>query len=108
MKSILDNSNNINNNNIKNNLNNHIITFKDKKGINNVNNDMFKYNDQELNSLVYKDALIIDKRKYLQYYFSLLRTKHIIIFSFYMNNNYNSKPIKISIFLFICALSIIF
>ena len=33
----------------------------------------YKYNDEELNKLEYQDALIIDKRGYLQYYCSLLK-----------------------------------
>ena len=40
------------------------------------------YNDIELNSLDYEDALKDDNRTYIQYYFSLLRTRHILIFSF--------------------------
>ena len=35
-------------------------------------------NDYELYSLSYNEALIIDKRTYLQYYFSLLKRKQII------------------------------
>ena len=38
------------------------------------------YNDNELNELPYKLALIYDKRTYIQYYLSLLRAKHLFIF----------------------------
>ena len=62
------------------------------------------YNDYELNTLSYDIALKYDKRKYIEYYFSLLRTKHIIIFTFYTSNDYNSKTIKISLFLFYFSL----
>ena len=41
-----------------------------------------KYNDMELNSLIYKDAIIYDKRTYFQYYCSLLKQKHLIFFTF--------------------------
>ena len=58
------------------------------------------YNDYELNSLDYQKALEIDKRKYLEYYISLIKRKQIIIFTFYTNDDYNSKIIKISLFLF--------
>ena len=58
------------------------------------------YNDYELNNLSYKDALKIDKRNYFQYYFSLLKMKHVIIFTFFTYTDYNSKIIKISLFLF--------
>ena len=39
-----------------------------------------------------------DKRSYCQYYISLLKTKHIFIFSFCYNKDYNSKIIKIDLF----------
>ena len=63
-----------------------------------------KLNDYELNSLSYKEALIYDKRTHLEYYFSLLRTKHLIIFSFFEKNDYNSRIIKRCLFLFSFAL----
>ena len=58
------------------------------------------YNDSELNSLEYKEALEIDKRTYFQYYISLIKKKQILIFTFYPNNDYNSMIIKICLFLF--------
>ena len=63
-------------------------------------NSIMKYNDYELNSLKYNEALLNDKRKYLEYYFSLLRTKHILIFAIIPSNDYNSTIIKICLFLF--------
>ena len=63
------------------------------------------YNDFELNNLSYKKALKKDKRTYFQYYLSLLRMKHILIFSFYTYTDYNSKYIKIILFLFSFSLS---
>ena len=62
------------------------------------------YTDNEINSLIFNEALKIDKRTYFQYYISLLRTKHLLIFSFYTNNDYNPRIIKIIIFLFSFAL----
>ena len=56
------------------------------------------YNDQEINNLPYKLAIKNDKRSYCQYYLSLLKIKHILIFSFYNNNDYNSRIIKIDLF----------
>ena len=67
-------------------------------------NSIMKYNDYELNSLKYNEALLNDKRKYLEYYFSLLRTKHILIFAIIPSNDYNSTIIKICLFLFSFAL----
>ena len=63
------------------------------------------YNDEELNNLEYNLALKYDTRKYCQYYLSLLKTKHILIFTFCNNNDYNSKIIKIDLFLFNFAIS---
>ena len=60
----------------------------------------FKLNDYEINILAYEDALILDKRTYCQYYLSLLKTRHLIIFTFYTSNDYNSKIIKICLFFF--------
>ena len=64
-----------------------------------------KYNDTELNLLSYKDALIFDKRTYLQYYISLLRTRHLLIFSFFNNKDYNSIIVKINVFFFTFAVN---
>ena len=65
--------------------------------ITNKNQAFIKYNDFELNNLVYELALKIDKRNYFQYYFSLLKTRHILIFVFY-SNDYNSTIIKLNLF----------
>jgi hypothetical protein len=43
----------------------------------------------------------------VDYYFSLLKTKHIILFTFFNNTDYNSKIIKIYLFLFTFALFLI-
>ena len=60
--------------------------------------------DTELNSLKYRDALILDKRTFCQYYISLIRTHQLLIFTFHTKNDYNSKVIKICYFFFIYAL----
>ena len=39
-----------------------------------------------------------DKRTFLEYYISLLKTSHSFINSFLFNNDYNSKIIKIDLF----------
>ena len=71
---------------------------KNEKNIN-FNKDI-KYNDFELNTLEYKEALLIDKRNYIEFYFSLLRQKQIFIFTFYTYNDYNLRIIKICLILF--------
>ena len=78
----------LDNNNMNNNKNNYKDNYKDN------------YTDNEINSLEFNEALKIDKRTYFQYYISLLRAKHLLIFSFYTNNDYNPRTIKIIIFLF--------
>ena len=77
-----------------------ITNFNNNIQLSNSKNYHIKYNDKELNRLNYNEALIIDKRNYMNYYFSLLKTKHIILFTFFNNNDYNSKIIKIYLFLF--------
>ena len=57
-----------------------------------------------MNRLDYDEAIKIDKRKYFQYYWSLLKTGHLFIFSFIPNNDYNIMIIKICLFFFSFAL----
>ena len=56
-------------------------------------------NDEEMNTLCYKDALILDRRTYFQYYYSLLKKKHLILFIFLPTDDYNLVYIKLSLFL---------
>ena len=51
----------------------------------------------------YEDALNYDKRTYLQYYSSLLKINHLLIFTFYPNKDYNSRIMKILLFFFFFA-----
>ena len=62
--------------------------------------EIMAYNDEELNNLKYELALKYDHRTYCEYYISLLKTKHIMIFTFFNNTDYNSKLIKIDLLLF--------
>ena len=73
--------------------NNCNFTMKDTK-INQLK-QIKSYNDEELNNLEYKFALKYDNRKYCQYYLSLVKTKHALIFTFFNNTDYNLKIIKI-------------
>ena len=63
------------------------------------------YSDYELNELSYYPAIKMDKRTYFQYYLSLLRTKHLLIFSFLPTFDYNSQILKIFLFFFNFSLS---
>ena len=61
-------------------------------------------NDFELNSLPYNEAIMLDKRSYFQYYISLLKLKHLIIFTFFNGEDYNFKSVKISLFILFFSL----
>ena len=63
-------------------------------------NKIMKLNDEELNTLPYEEALKLDERTFCEYYLSLLKTKHIFIFAFCLKNDYNSRIIKIYLFIF--------
>ena len=58
------------------------------------------YIDYEMNTIPYKEAIENDKRTYFQYYKSLIKTNHILIFIFFKNEDYNSYIIKICLLLF--------
>ena len=113
LKKIRINNIKINNNNI--NINNKEKSYSQKTlnaNFNQNNNssnknkliqkvkNIMQLKDTELNSLPYQEALKLDNRSYCQYYLSILRTKHIFFFSFYLKNDYNSRAIKIFLFLF--------
>ena len=66
---------------------------------------IYKKTDSEMNELSYLNAIKIDKRTYLEYYLSLLRTKHLFIFSIWPTFDYNSQIIKIFLFFFNLAFS---
>ena len=59
-----------------------------------------KRTDSELNSMDYKEAIQEDKRNYWEYYLSLVRTKHLLFFSFWPSFDYNSRILKIYLFSF--------
>ena len=60
----------------------------------------YHYNDEELNSLDYNNAIQYDKRTYYQYYCSLLKKKHLLFFTFFNNNDYNIFTLKLALFIF--------
>ena len=71
---------------------------------NEINYNTYNFSNEELNSLSYDLAYLYDKRTYFQYYFSLLKQKHLIIFTFCNNKDYNIFILKLSLFLFSFAL----
>ena len=66
----------------------------------NLENKNNKYTDNELDDLDFGEAIIYDKRTYLQYYWSLLRKNQLIIFTFFSMNDYNIIYAKIALFIF--------
>ena len=60
--------------------------------------------DYELNNSEYKDALKYDKRTACEYYYSLLKSKQLFIFTFLSFDDYNSGIIKKYIFFLSFAL----
>ena len=70
------------------------IKSKVKKNKNDNNN----YIVEEINGFSYDMAIKYDKRTYCQYYLSLLKTQHNLIFAFFNSNDYNSRIIKIDLF----------
>ena len=79
-------SNDNSNTNIIKNIQDYMLTYRKEE-----------LTDQELNTLNYELAIIIDKRTYFQYYFSLIKKKHLILFAFYPNKDYNLIAAKISL-----------
>ena len=105
-----------NNNNISYSINgyqqgsiiklNYNLVKENKKIIKRIK-DIMNFNDVELNYLPYDKALKNDKRTFCQYYISLVKTKHIIIFTFFNTTDYNIKLIKIDLLFFNFTLSYI-
>ena len=60
--------------------------------------------DEEKNDLDYEKAIIEDKRTFLQYYISLLKRGHLIIFTFITTDDYNLRQIKVLLFIVSFAL----
>ena len=60
----------------------------------------FEIKDFEMNSLEYEEAFKLDKRNFFQYYISLLKNNHPLIFSFSTYDDYNSRIIKAFLFFF--------
>ena len=88
---------NIQNNNIIKKINSNKILNRQTTNKNKKAENRMKYTDQEINELPYNLAIQYDKRTFCNYYISLLKTKHNLIFTFF-NNDYNSTIIKIDLF----------
>ena len=83
----------ITNNKIHRHKNKHMLpNIKPKKHI------KLSYNDYELNTFDYTQAILYDKRSCCNYYFSLIKRKIPLIFYFCPADDYNSRIIKLCIF----------
>jgi hypothetical protein len=70
---------------------------------NEIKND-YKYSNMELNEMEYLEAIDNDKRSFCQMYWSILSREHLIIFTFFIRNDYNILSIKLSrFFFFVCT-----
>ena len=66
------------------------------------------YSDSEMNNLCFAEAIRIDNRSFCLYYFSLIKSKHILISTFCYFKDYNAQIIKIYLFFFTLASNFIF
>ena len=69
-----------------------------------INKSIMRFNDYELNILPYNQAIKYDKRSFSKFYLSLLKTRHILMFSFCPSKDYNSRIIKIYLFFYSFAI----
>ena len=65
------------------------------------------YLDYEINTISYEEAIKNDKRTFFQYYISLLKINHVLIFTFNRQKDYNSYIIKLCLFFFSIALYLV-
>ena len=86
---------------INNNISNNIDNKQEQRKKNKIEVEYFDY---EFNNMSYKEALEYDKRTFFQYYISLLKIKHILLFTFIQNKDYNSYVIKLCLFFFTFSL----
>ena len=108
INNVINNKNNVNNSKINriSRINNNINNENSTNKLNNIKD--VKYDESELNVIDYKEAKKLDKRGYIEYYCSLIKTRHPLISSIIPNNDNNSLIIKICLFLFSFALALMF
>ena len=75
-----------------------IIEASSQKNMNEIVN-IKNFPDCEMNLFNYSEAVSYDNRTYFQYYISLLKVKQLFLFAFCPNDDYNSRLIKIGIFI---------
>ena len=65
-----------------------------KLDLKNLKENIKSYKDIELNSMSYIEALKYDHRSYIKYYISLLKSRNLLIFTFFECKDYNPQIIK--------------
>ena len=93
-----------------NQININIINFRDKNKIKKDRRELKEYEektDNELNYAPYYDAILYDKRNLLQIYFSLIKTKQIILLPFVCKNDFNPRTMKLCFILYILTIFLV-
>jgi hypothetical protein len=90
---------NINNKKRKSGKNNNELIIQLKKL-----KEYGEFTDNELNNLSFSDAVVLDKRSFFQIYFSLIKTKQILLFALGCKNDFNPRSMKISFMFSIFAI----
>ena len=86
---------------------NNAIFNSARKNLNNINNSQIEEKENkrldkfELNQLEYEEAICFDKRAFINIYWDILCREHIIIFTFFICNDYNISFIKYARFIFL-------
>ena len=85
---------------------------KAKSKIKKEENKIYEKTYNELNFACYSEAINNDKRTAMEFYFSLIKTKHLIFFPFTKKNDFNSRSMKICFLIlmsgFILTISVLF
>ena len=66
-------------------------------------NEIKEFDAYELNELKYNEAIIYDKRPFLQMYFDTLKREHIILFTFFICNDFNLFCVKLIKFILLTS-----
>ena len=59
-----------------------------------------EFTDTELNDMDYEEAIIYDDRSIFKFYWALLKSKQLVLFTFFNNTDFNMLTIKICLFIF--------
>ena len=80
-------------NNIENSKNNR------KKNLTKIIQKQKQLINYEFNYLTYKEAITLDKRTFMQFYWTLLKQKQLFLFAFFPEIDYNLRYMKLLIFI---------